>query len=75
MGRCTEYTKEPSEKIKLLETRIRHLTNELFLTKEEHAITLNKYYTIYSNLEKIIDERTKALKKSEEKYRRIFENI
>jgi len=64
-----EDSRDLKKDIKQLETRIRHLTNELLLTKEEHEVTTRKYFDIFSSLESKIEERTKDLKESKEKYR------
>ncbi len=64
-----ENSRELEKKVKQMETRIRHLTNELLLTKEEHNAATRKYFDIFSRLERKIEERTKALKQSREKYR------
>ncbi|MDH4332573.1 MAG: hypothetical protein OEV89_08340 [Desulfobulbaceae bacterium] len=44
-----------------LETQVRHLGNELRLTREEYEEAASKYLDIYFNLEKKISERTKEL--------------
>ncbi len=36
MGTDPDSAAELKKKIELLETRVKHLSNELFLTKEEH---------------------------------------
>lgn len=50
-------------KIALLEIRLRHLSNELRLTKEEYERTAKNYFDIYTNLEKKVEERTAQLVK------------
>ncbi len=49
------------KKIALLEIKLRHITNELRLTKEEYERTAKNYFDIYTNLEKKVDERTLRL--------------
>ena len=73
---------ELESKILYLETKVKHLANEFRLTSVEHEIATDNYFEIYSNMEKIIEERTKNLvekcvdlMKSEEKHRAILENI
>ena len=48
-------------RIQELETQVRHLGNELRLTKEEYEEATAKYLDIYCNLEKKINERTMEL--------------
>ena len=48
-------------RIQELETQVRHLGNELRLTKEEYEEAAAKYLDIYCNLEKKINERTMEL--------------
>lgn len=49
------------QRIQELETQVRHLGNELRLTKEEYEEATSKYLDIYCNLEKKINERTMEL--------------
>lgn len=44
-----------------LETQVRHLDNELRLTKEEYEDASSKYLDMYCNLDKKISERTSEL--------------
>jgi hypothetical protein len=46
---------------RVLQARIRHLSNELFLIKQEYADTRKKYFEIYTTLEKKVEERTRDL--------------
>ena len=78
----SDYVAELESRILYLETKVKHLTNEFRLTRMENETATNNYFEIHSNMEKMIDERTKNLveigedlKKSEEKYRTILENI
>lgn len=48
-------------RIRELETQVRHLGNELRLTREEYEEATAKYLDIYCNLEKKINERTMEL--------------
>ncbi|MFH1490370.1 MAG: PAS domain-containing protein, partial [Pseudomonadota bacterium] len=55
------------DKILLLETQVRHLKNDLHLTKEENDIAVSNYFELYSNLEGKVEERAghiKALQKA-----------
>ncbi|MFA6497803.1 MAG: hypothetical protein WC256_04775 [Desulfurivibrionaceae bacterium] len=54
-------TPELLERIHELETQVRHLGNELRLTKEEYEDASAKYLDIYCRLEKRVSERTRAL--------------
>ncbi|MFA7347383.1 MAG: hypothetical protein WCZ86_06455 [Desulfurivibrionaceae bacterium] len=49
------------QRIQELETEVRHLGNELRLTREEYEDATSKYLDIYCNLEKKISERTREL--------------
>ena len=78
----SDYVAELESRILYLETKVKHLANEFRLTRVENEIATDNYFEIYSNMEKIIDERTKNLAyksvdlmKSEEKHRTILENI
>jgi PAS domain S-box-containing protein len=78
----SDYIAELESRILYLETKVKHLTNEFRVTRVENETATDNYFEIYSNMEKIIAERTKnlaeigeVLKKSEEKYRTILENI
>ena len=55
------------QRIRELETEVRHLGNELRLTKEEYEEASAKYLDIYCNLEKKINERTMELDAANEK--------
>ena len=57
-----DNSSELEEKIHLLETRIKHLTNELNLVREEHESTSHEYYELLSQMEKKVEERTEQLK-------------
>ena len=77
-----DHVAELQSRILYLETKVKHLTNESRLTRVENETATDNYLEIHLNMEKIIDERTKNLaeigedlKKSEEKYRTILENI
>ncbi len=59
----TEYIQQVEDKILLLEAQVKHLTNELTLTKEEYEISTNNYYDIFSNMEQKVEERTEDLKR------------
>jgi PAS domain S-box-containing protein len=48
-------------KIRQLETQIRHLQNELVLTQTEYQNLINNYFDIFSNMEKMVEERTREL--------------
>ena len=57
-----EEKKEGDEKIRQLETKIKHLTNELRLAKEEYETTTDAYYELLSQMEEKVEERTEQLK-------------
>jgi len=53
---------EVEEKNLLLETRVKHLSNDLHVTREENETATRSYFEIYSNMEKKVEERTRELK-------------
>ena len=78
----SDYVAELERRISYLETKVKHLINEFRVTRVENETATDNYFEIYSNMEEKINERTKNLaeigedlKKSEEKYRTILENI
>ena len=52
---------ELKRRILYLETKVKHLTNDLRLTREENETATDNYLEIHSNMEKIINERTQNL--------------
>lgn len=56
-------TRDPklSQRIDELETQVRHLGNELRLTRQEYEEATSRYLDIYCNLEKKVSERTSEL--------------
>jgi len=48
--------------IKKLKSQIKHLRNELAVTKEENEASVLNYYDLYKNMESQVDERTTQLK-------------
>ncbi|MBN2413174.1 response regulator [candidate division KSB1 bacterium] len=50
------------QQVKILETKIKHLTNDLNLTRQDYEDSMAKYFDIYSNMEKKVNERTAKLK-------------
>ena len=78
----SDYESEQERRILYLETKLKHLTNDLWVTGKENETASASYLEIHLNMEKIIDDRTKELtraaeelRKSEEKYRNILESI
>ena len=78
----SDYVAELESRILYLETKVKHLANEFRLTRMENEVATDNYFEIYSNMEEIIEERTKNLvekcvdlMKSEEKHRTILESI
>ena len=53
----------------LLETRVKHLTNDLHLTREENEASLTRYLDIQMNLEKKVAERTAELARTNQSLR------
>ncbi len=50
------------KEIKKLKSKVKHLQNELALTKEENDTAVLKFYDLYKNMGKLVEERTKKLK-------------
>ena len=48
-------------KIRHLETQVKHLRNELALSQTEYQNLIDNYYDIFSNQEKMVEERTREL--------------
>jgi len=52
---------ELKKRVNLLEIKLRHLNNELRLTREEYERTVKNYFDIYTNLEKKVEQRTERM--------------
>ncbi len=52
---------EAGRRIRRLETRIKHLSNDLQVTRKEYESTMAAYFEIYSRLEERVRERTADL--------------
>ena len=61
MATDDERLRELEEKNAMLETRVKHLTNDLYLTREENEASLARYLDIHTTLEKKVSERTAEL--------------
>jgi C4-dicarboxylate-specific signal transduction histidine kinase len=48
----------------ILETKVKHLVNDLRLTREKNETSTKNYFEIYSNLEQKVEERTAELTKA-----------
>ena len=59
----SEYAKELENKVFLLETQVKHLKNDLRLTREESETATTNYFEIYSKLETKVTDRTRDIKK------------
>jgi PAS domain S-box-containing protein len=57
------YVKELENKVFLLETQVKHLKNDLRLTREESETATTNYFEIYSKLETKVTDRTRDVKK------------
>ena len=62
----TKYIQKPEKKTLLLETSLKHLKNELYLTKKEADEATRNYFEIYSHMEGKVKERTVELEKANE---------
>jgi len=78
----SDYEAEQERRILYLETKVKHLTNDLRITGKENETATASYLEIHLNMKKIIDDRTKELtraaeelRESEQKYRNILESI
>ncbi|MBT3368293.1 MAG: PAS domain S-box protein, partial [Nitrospina sp.] len=76
----SDYETELECRILHLETKVKHLTNDLWITGEENDTATANYLEIHSNMEKKIHDRTKdlartanELRESEERYRFLVE--
>jgi PAS domain S-box-containing protein len=49
------------ERIRLMTTEIKHLKNELALSRAEYEGLIGNYFDIFSNLEQMVEERTREL--------------
>ncbi len=58
--------------MRILETRIKHLTNDLMLTRQECETATLKYLDIHSKMEKKIEGRSRQLLEKESQYQTIF---
>jgi len=52
----------------ILETKVKHLTNDLHLTRQENETSTKKYFEIYSNMERKVEERTRQVKELQKQY-------
>ncbi|HIJ20167.1 MAG TPA: response regulator [Deltaproteobacteria bacterium] len=57
----SDYETELERRILHLETKVKHLTNDLRITREENETATTNYLEIHLNMEKIINERTRNL--------------
>ncbi len=55
------------DKISLLELKIKHLKNDLLLTRKENESAIANYFEIYSDVEKKVGERTKDVNRLKKK--------
>ena len=69
MRRRKEKDIEELEKENLiLKTNVKHLTNDLRLTREENEVSTKNYFEIYANMEKKVEERTRELKELQKQF-------
>ena len=52
----------------ILETKVKHLINDLQLTKEENEISTQNYFEIYSSMERKVEERTRQVEELQRQY-------
>ena len=53
---------EFEKKVLVLETRIKHLTNELTIANQETKLSTKNYFDIYTKIERKVEERTAQLR-------------
>lgn len=56
-----ESVKELKEQILLLKTQVKHLSNELRITKSEYDATARNYFEIYSHMGKKVEDQAELL--------------
>ncbi len=59
-----ENIEELKNRITILETQVKHLTNDLRVTREENDISMSKYFELYTQMESKVTERTLQLEKA-----------
>lgn len=52
----------------ILETKVKHLTNDLYLTRQENETSTKNYFEIYSDMERKVEERTRQVKELQKQY-------
>ena len=52
----------------ILETKVKHLINDLQLTREENEISTKNYFEIYSSMERKVEERTRQVEELQKQY-------
>ena len=52
----------------ILKTKVKHLINDLQLTREENEISTKNYFEIYSSLERKVEERTRQVEELQKQY-------
>ncbi|MGD9161241.1 MAG: PAS domain-containing protein, partial [Desulfobacteraceae bacterium] len=61
-----ENIEKLKNRIITLETQVKHLTNDLHVTREENDISMSKYFELYTHMESKVAERTQQLLKAHE---------
>ncbi|MFZ7125430.1 MAG: hybrid sensor histidine kinase/response regulator [Desulfobacterales bacterium] len=57
------HTTDDKDRVRILEIQVKHLRNELRLTRSEYEGLIKNYFDIFSNMEKMVEERTRELEK------------
>jgi len=60
----TDRIEELQERIESLEIQLKHVSNDLKLTREEYDTSTREYFKIYTNMEELVNKRTGELEKS-----------
>lgn len=59
--------RELQKEVSVLEMRVKHLTNELHLTRMEREASMREYFDLFSNMERQVEERTREVKELQER--------
>ncbi len=59
----TSLIEQLEEKIRVLETRVKHLSNDLRLTQEEKEHATSNYHELYTRMEQKVEERAHRVKR------------
>ncbi len=52
----------------ILKTKVKHLANDLYLTRQENDTSTKNYFEIYSDMERKVEKRTRQVKELQKQY-------